>query len=486
MCPESNHDNFSANDLDQKLESVLHQLKQHMNWLVTFNVNFPNQENQTNESPPDGHLLKHLLDITQKLEQLSGVEGTVEAIPDRVAETLSLDGMLQEKFDSQKAEMDAYFIEQKENFLSLLESHSAYQNSKTPEWYKNEVESRFKENISRLTEENKNLNEEYLRLKEENSRNHTALTRNKEQLIEKDREILHLNGVIKSLNDTIENNERTNKNVIQELKSTESTLLSSLESCRDNNKELKEEISHLKEHCEKIEEAFAFFKQKANGEIATLEAKVEDAQFTLKSTEEKLQKTESTLQATQNTLEKTEKSLDSTKLSLREAQGSLEETVQATSKKFGGFDDLAKPYVDLGQAVLTSFAARELLHDYGDLNKNDAKNIIKFISFVGSERNFAIELYNCMRKYQAVQKEGLTRADKAMIQAVNLFYQVRDGIEFEVMVLPEENQKFNAGKVQDLEKPGNTRYREYTEVYVPAIMKDESTVAFQAVVKGKN
>lgn len=184
----------------------------------------------------------------------------------------------------------------------------------------------------------------------------------------------------------------------------------------------------------------------------------------------------------QRKVSRLEDKLETEKGKVSESQGKLKETAQ----KFSGFDKLVIPFVELAEKVQAASSTCELLRDCSPVNGEHPDNILKFISYVGNERGFAVEIYNAMRKYQSDTKIGMEKSDRDVVRALNEFYKERDDIEFDVMVTPMEGERFNHKNVQDLEKPANTRFRDYSTVYVPAIMKDETTVSFQAVVKGKS
>lgn len=170
------------------------------------------------------------------------------------------------------------------------------------------------------------------------------------------------------------------------------------------------------------------------------------------------------------TISRLEKQVETLKNEVNQSSGALRPTVE--------------PYLILGNAVLACPSTKELIEPY--LPLENTKNVVLFVGLVGSERSFAQLIYNAMKKYKSTEKTAITPSEKALFVAVNDFYKKRDDIEFDVLVLPEETGKFNKLQFQDSEKPGNTAFRQYTEVYVPIVMKDEKSVGFRGVVKGKS
>lgn len=170
------------------------------------------------------------------------------------------------------------------------------------------------------------------------------------------------------------------------------------------------------------------------------------------------------------TISRLEKQIEALKSEVNQSSGALRPTVE--------------PFLKLGSAVQACPSTKELIEPY--LPLENTKNVVLFVGLVGNERTFAQVIYNAMKKYKSTEKTAITPSEKALFVAVNDFYKKRDDIEFDVLVLPEESGKFNKLQLQDLEKPGNTAFRQYTEVYVPIVMKDEKSVGFRGVVKGKS
>lgn len=157
--------------------------------------------------------------------------------------------------------------------------------------------------------------------------------------------------------------------------------------------------------------------------------------------------------------------------------------LQATNAKFSGFDEVVEPYVKILSLVEKCPSTNSLVAEFLPVN---TKTIIKFIGFFGSDLSFANKIYNAMKSYKTTNKNPIENCEITLFDSLNEFYKDNNNVEFDVMSIPLENEKFNKLTLQDLEKPSNTSFRKYTEVYVPMIMKDEKNVTFRGVVKGSS
>lgn len=165
-----------------------------------------------------------------------------------------------------------------------------------------------------------------------------------------------------------------------------------------------------------------------------------------------------------------EKQVASLKNEMKHSLGSLQPTIE--------------PFLALGSAVDSCESTKELVKNYFPLEKTE--NAVLFVGLVGRDRGFANEIYNTMKKFKCTKKTPISPSEESLLATVNSFYRNRDNIDFDVLLVPEPLGRFNKQQVQDLEKPGNTSFRQYSEVYVPIVMKDGNSVGFRGIVKGKS
>lgn len=156
---------------------------------------------------------------------------------------------------------------------------------------------------------------------------------------------------------------------------------------------------------------------------------------------------------------------------------------QETEKNYGSVESFVKPYLALAEKVLACESTKDKVQKFLPLNRME--NQMRLIRQVGRDQAFATELYNGMRLYKSTTKEPLTQADRDLVQAVNVFYRLNDGFDYDVMVIPSVGDKFSKMTHQDLEKASSSAFLGFSEIYVPALMTDEKTVSFKAIVKGK-
>lgn len=156
---------------------------------------------------------------------------------------------------------------------------------------------------------------------------------------------------------------------------------------------------------------------------------------------------------------------------------------QEMEQTYGGVEKFVKPYLALADKVLSCASTKEKLQKFLPLDRME--NQMKFIRQVGRDQGFATELYNGLRLHKSTTKEPLTDSERDLVDAVNVFYRLNDGYDYDVMVIPSRGDKFNKMMHQDLEKASSSAFLGFLEIYVPSLMSDEKTVTFKAIVKGK-
>lgn len=459
-------------------------LQKHLNWLTHDNENYPKIRTETDPIPDDS-LTKRLDKLQDNIEELpktslskASIEESVTAVigndfqkcflqiqENTAQETLKkiVAGQLATMETSLIDEITKVMEESAEKTKSLINVSFGNKNKHDDLTYKLEkakedladekiLTQSLNEKVVKLESDNKTLRMEKIALEEKKSEYFTKYREKKAELEQEQTEITKLQNNLKE--------ETASRKDLQE---KIAVALESLESITSDGLTLGKRVNNVFGIHQNLKQEVADLKEQLIKKQGEYERKVSELEGEHKTAVSRL-----------------EGKLETEKDKVSESQGRL----KATAQKFSGFDNLVIPYVELAEKVQAAPSTRDLLRNCSPVNEGHPDNIVIFISYVANERGFAVEIYNAMRKYQSETKIGMEKADHDVVKALNEFYQKRDNIEFEVMKTPEEKQRFNHKNVQDLEKPANTRFRDYSTVYVPAIMKDETTVSFQAVVKG--
>lgn len=196
-------------------------------------------------------------------------------------------------------------------------------------------------------------------------------------------------------------------------------------------------------------------------------------------------------QELKSSFEKTSEELQNLKRELKEKSDLLKKEKEESSAfktemhdTYGGVDKLVKPYLDIGEKILACESTKDKMSKFLPLEK--VENQMLFIRQVGRDKSFASEIYNAMRLVKSLTKEPLNDVERDLVVSINQFYRKNDHFDYDVMVIPDNGDKFNKAMHQDLEKASSYAFLSYSEVYVPALMNDEKSVAFKAIVKGKS
>ena len=112
---------------------------------------------------------------------------------------------------------------------------------------------------------------------------------------------------------------------------------------------------------------------------------------------------------------------------------------------------------------------------------NDIQSMISFIGVFGNQTTFAPMLY----QFYENEAIALDDDDLTFIEEVNNYYKEMYGLPYDVLIVPEgESDKFDKNIMRDLNKP-NEPFMRFSEVYTPAIMRDQRNVEKRMIVKGE-
>ncbi len=498
--------------LSNQIQDLKEFLTKKVNWLIHDNEEYPDDRIETGKIEDDS--LKNKLSKLEQLEELKTLldnirKSTLKAVDVEYA----LDGRLGNEFKTKFSTLENNYVSKKD-LQSMLDSKE--------EQFKKDLQQMFEENATEtktsfaLFTSKKEAEKEIATLKENLSKAKASSDHYKKLYVDKDGLLTNEKEKTKNLEEDktqiekeknqLESDKRLLESDKRLLESDKGQLESDKSRLTSDNKNLTSSASNYRMLLKEEERKTKKLETTISGletDIDVLNQKVTDLTESKEKTEGKMERAMDALgkittdgsylgmkvdkvlevyDGLTNKIKDLQGQLQTEKGKVTESRGEL----KATAQKFSGFDKLVVPYVALAQKVQAAASTKVLLSQCSPVDGAHPDNIVKFISFVGGERGFAVEVYNAMRKYQSEHKKGMEKADVEIVGALNQFYRDRDNIEFDVMVTPAEDERFNHKNVQDLEKPANTRFRQYTTVYVPAIMKDESTVSFQAVVKGKS
>lgn len=292
-----------------------------------------------------------------------------------------------------------------------------------------------------------------------------------------------LSGKLVALTETVTNlatsldklqNEKTTlqneKITLQEEKNNLQAMIDQLQSVKGN---LEGEVAGLNQKIQGLEQT-----------VSDLSAQSGKWEASAKEWEGKSNQFEATTKEQSSEISMLKGEVSATADKLSQQKEAFSDFKQETNAEFGDVGDVVAPYMNIAEKVLACASTKDIMSSYLPLDKTGNK--IKFIGLMGAEKSFAQEIYNAMKKYKATEKSTITPEEQDLFSTLNAFYQERDGIEFDILVVPEDSGKFNKIQHQDMDKPGTTAFRQYTEVYVPIIMKDEKNVGFRGVVKAKS
>ena len=164
-----------------------------------------------------------------------------------------------------------------------------------------------------------------------------------------------------------------------------------------------------------------------------------------------------------------------------------EVNIKAEKKNLDGeFNKCTKIYNRLYEAMAQSNILRELMEKFSinfDNNDNEISNMICFVRMIGNGVTFADVLYIFLEQKCVV----LGHKEKLFVDELNKFYRNIYAIHYDVVIFPnyDLDKKFNKMLMKD-----NTRRSEifkfYSDVFVPAVMRNSKNVEKRAIVNGHN
>ena len=170
--------------------------------------------------------------------------------------------------------------------------------------------------------------------------------------------------------------------------------------------------------------------------------------------------------------------------SLRASQNDVEPLraqLAAEKDALGAWEEFAKPYSDVQQAMeacpaFGAFREEKGLHETFD-----------YIRTFGSTLDFAIDLFDFMAKVKLETKNPnpMTPEEQAVYTAVNACYCATCHIEHDVFRGPEPGAAYDKSTVEDMEEPKN-RWKKVQFVYVPVLYSLDNGVYKLGKVRGKN
>ncbi|MFI3254184.1 MAG: hypothetical protein R3Y63_07565 [Eubacteriales bacterium] len=464
----------------KEFESYVNEIKDHMSWLVS------GYDSRKSGDAHQGDLRAHLEQLDKKnkentdkaiVQQLDNITTQSNTVKKEILDKLQELETSQQDCQKLEVKLQDKDKQLEEKDKQLLDKEKQLQ-EKIAELYQKELE------ITALRTENETI-------KKQASGIHATAT---ETAREKDTTIGNLESRLEVAKETSRKHEvrlvekeqqlaeaeKNSHELSVELRGKERELATTKEEARNNNDAQVEKIA-LRDHQ----------LQQKQEEIASLEKKNTEVQENLKNTERTLTLTESKLASAKDTIDERETKITSLNSVLESKEAKLE-TVKKDSAAYaskmedtyGGVGGLVSPYLEVATRILACDSTKEILEKYLPIDKVD--NQILFIRHMGKGDVLAQEIYNTMRRHKGNSKEPMNKAEVEMIKTLNHFYQTNDHIEFDVLSIPESDQNFDKKLVQDLEKPSNSTFLKYSDVYVPAVMKDEKSVSFKAFVKGKS
>ena len=253
--------------------------------------------------------------------------------------------------------------------------------------------------------------------------------------------------------------------------------IKNLQSLKENNETLQrnvktqaERICQLEDEKSKLEESLNQVIKKLEGDKASQAETIEKMEDDIETKAEIIEKLEVDNKTKAETIEK------------------LERENQVQKEKNDSMEKAWETAVSMYKNMLLLMYKCESLQEYVkafgmDVNKkgNDMQSVVSFVSLFGNQTTFAPLLYQFYENNGKVLDDD----DYAFIDEVNCYYKKTYGFEYDILVLPENSSgRFDKEFMKDKENP-NSPFMRYSEVYTPAVMRDQKNVEKRMVVKGE-
>lgn len=148
-------------------------------------------------------------------------------------------------------------------------------------------------------------------------------------------------------------------------------------------------------------------------------------------------------------------------------------------------DGYVKDYKKMYDLMINSEVFDDLMKGFGvkgSSGKSKIESMICFVRMIGNGVTFADILY----VYLEQKRVCLGESERNIIDAVNFYYKKTYALSYEVLLFPNQgiDSKFDKSIMKDI-NVRNGVFKEYTDVYTPAVMRDSKKIEKRALVKGK-
>jgi len=266
--------------------------------------------------------------------------------------------------------------------------------------------------------------------------------------------------------ESLETEKKKQEEKIEELETENKSQTESIQSLKEVKAEQEEKIEELETETKSQTESIQSLKEVKVDQ----EKKIEELETETKSQAESIQSLK-------------EVKVDQEK-KIEELETEIEELRNSIESKQSAWDQSVLEHKKLLLLMYKCKTLSEYIRIIGmDKTKegNDFQSVVSFISLFGNETTFADLLY---RLYEQAAT-ALDADDYEFIKAINIYYRKRYNITFDALVIPEgENGKYDKEMMKDREKP-NDVFSRFSEVYAPAVMRNEKAVEKRMIVKGE-
>ena len=312
---------------------------------------------------------------------------------------------------------------------------------------------------------------------------------------------------------------------VEELQTDKKALYDKVNKLEDNKEALYQNVKELETNknelggqIEKLKADKESLHDKVN-ELETDKESLHDKVNELETDKESLHQKVKELEANKSALHEKTKTLEEQKEDLKEQIHGLETDNKALRDKVHGLevdnkaleekmnckvDELSNIIQDKSNAWASAIeqyqklmllmyqcdSLKPLIEGFGmDVSKNatDYKSVLSFVGMLGNELTFAAYLYNFWDGLKSTNgnRKALDRNDYKFIDALNQYYEEIYGLGYDIIYYPQgSDNRFNKELMKDIES-SNRVFQRYSDVYVPAVMRDGSHVEKMMKVKGE-
>lgn len=180
-------------------------------------------------------------------------------------------------------------------------------------------------------------------------------------------------------------------------------------------------------------------------------------------------------------IEELNKKINESKNKQKEKSEELEEKIASLKNEFERelreYENLFKDYEEILNTIVKNdeyLSIRELLGISNQKTKLDYLNLANIF--------YNFEICKKLYDFYSKNRQVLLEKDVILINKINEYYKEKEGITWNVLVMPSE--EFNKNLMYDIDNP-DKNYKGIEAIYCPGVSLKENKINLRAVVKGK-